>query len=299
MSFSSNVKRELCRPPLGKRCCAVAEAFGVLLYANTFSSSLIKIVTECEDLSARLPKLFKRAFGFGFDSESGPNPGGKRTFLIEDLEKLSQVYQAFGFSLESQLTLHVNFGILEETCCQVSFLRGAFLAGGSVTDPAKRYHLELTTSHQKAGRETEVLLLELGFRPKTAARNGSFVLYFKHSNAIEDLLTTMGAPVCAMALMEAKVEKELRNGVNRRVNCDTANLTKVVDAAQDQIAAIKKLAARGELDTLSDKLRSAAALRADNPEATLAELAGLSDPPVSKSAMNHRMRKLMELASES
>lgn len=298
MSFSSNVKRELCRPPLGKHCCAVAEAFGVLLFANTFTPSLIKIVTECEDLSARLPKLFKRAFGFGFDSDSTPTPGGKRTFLIEDPDKLSHVYQAFGFSLESQLTLHVNFGILEEPCCQVSFLRGAFLAGGSVTDPAKRYHLELTTSHQKAGRETEVLLLELGFRPKTAARNGSYVLYFKHSNTIEDLLTTMGAPVCAMALMEAKVEKELRNGVNRRVNCDTANLTKVVDAAQDQIAAIKKLEARGELDTLSDKLRSAAALRANNPEATLAELAQLSDPPVSKSAMNHRMRKLMELASE-
>lgn len=297
MSFSSNVKQELCRPPVGKHCCAVAEAFGVLLFANTFSPSLIKIVTECEDLAARLPKLFKRAFGFGFDCESAPGAGGKRSFLIENPEKLSLVYQAFGFSLESQLTLHVNFGVLEETCCQVSFLRGAFLAGGSVTDPAKRYHLELTTSHQKAGRETEVLLLELGFHPKTAARNGSFVLYLKRSDAIEDLLTTLGAPVCAMALMEAKVEKELRNGVNRRVNCDTANLTKVVDAAQDQIAAIRKLEKSGELDTLSDKLRSAAALRADNPEATLAELAGLSDPPVSKSAMNHRMRKLVELAS--
>lgn len=297
MSFSSNVKRELCRQPLTNRCCAVAEAFGVLLYANTFSPSLIKIITECADLSARLPRLFKRAFGFGFDSESVPAPGCKRSFIIEDPEKLSKVYQAFGFSLETQLTLHVNFGVLEEHCCQVSFLRGAFLAGGSVTNPAKRYHLELTTSHQKAGRETEALLLDLEFHPKTAVRNGSFVLYFKHSNAIEDLLTTLGAPVCAMALMEAKVEKELRNGVNRRVNCDTANLTKAVDAAQDQIAAIKKLEQRGELAALSDKLRSAAALRADNPEATLAELAELSDPPVSKSAMNHRMRKLMELAS--
>lgn len=299
MSFSSDVKRELCRQPLGSHCCAVAEAFGALLYANTFSPSLIKIITECEDLSARLPRLFKRAFGFGFDSESAPVPGCKRSFLIEDSEKLSKVYQAFGFSLETQLTLHVNFGVLEERCCQVSFLRGAFLTGGSVTNPEKRYHLELTTSHQKAGRETEALLLDLDFHPKTSVRNGSLVLYFKHSNAIEDLLTTLGAPVCAMALMEAKVEKELRNGVNRRVNCDTANLTKVVDAAQDQIAAIKKLEQRGELAALSDKLRSAAALRADNPEATLAELAGLSDPPVSKSAMNHRMRKLMELASGS
>lgn len=298
MSYASNVKRELCRPPVGKHCCAVAEAYGVLLYANTFSPSMIKIVTESADLAARLPRLFKKAFGLGFDSTAAPGQGGKQSFLIEDRDKLARIYQTFGFDRSSQLALHVNFGVLEEPCCQASFLRGAFLAGGSVTDPVKRYHLELTTSHQKAGRETEALLLELGFHPKTAARNGSFVLYFKHSDAIEDLLTTLGAPVCAMALMEAKVEKELRNGVNRRVNCDTANLTKVVDAAQDQIAAIKRLEARGVLETLSDKLKSAAALRVDNPEATLSELAELAEPPVSKSAMNHRMRKLVELASE-
>ncbi len=298
MSFSSSVKRELCRQPLTKKCCAVAEAFGVLLYANTFSQERCKIVTESGDLSARLPKLFQQAFGFGFDGGPEAGQSGKRTFTIADRGKLAHLYQAFGFSIGSQLALHVNFGVLEEPCCQVSFLRGAFLAGGSVTDPAKRYHLELTTSHQKAGRETEALLLELGFHPKTASRGGAFVLYFKHSDTIEDLLTTLGAPVCAMTVMEAKVEKELRNGVNRRVNCDTANLTKVVDAAQEQIAAIRALQARGAWEALSDKLRVAAALRLENPEATLAELAELTEPAVSKSAMNHRLRKLVEMAGK-
>ncbi len=297
MSFSASVKRELCREAISRRCCAVAEAFGVLLYANTFSPELVKIVTESEAFAERLPRLFQRAFGFSFDEEPEAGRGGKRAFLIGDRKKLARLYQAFGFSIDRQLALHVNFGVLEEPCCQVSFLRGAFLSGGSVTDPAKRYHLELTTSHQKAGRETEALLLELGFRPKMLDRNGALVLYFKHSDAIEDLLTTLGAPVCAMALMEAKVEKSLRNGVNRRVNCDTANLTKVVDAAQEQIAAIRDLEARGALSGLSDKLRATAALRLDNPEATLAELAELADPPVSKSAVNHRLRKLMELAN--
>lgn len=296
MSFSSNVKQELCRPPVGKHCCAVAEAFGILLFANTFSPSLIKIVTECEDLAARLPKLFKRAFGFGFDCESAPGAGGKRSFLIENPEKLSLVYQAFGFSLESQLTLHVNFGVLEETCCQVSFLRGAFLAGGSVTDPAKRYHLELTTSHQKAGRETEVLLLELGFHPKTAARNGSFVLYLKRSDAIEDLLTTLGAPVCAMALMEAKVEKELRNGVNRRVNCESANLDKAVDAAQEQLTAIRRLYELDRVSSLNAALKETIVLRETYPELTLSQLAGEFEPPITKSCLNHRLRKLVELS---
>lgn len=124
------------------------------------------------------------------------------------------------------------------------------------------------------------------------------MLYFKQSNYIEDFLTAIGAQVAAMGVMEAKVEKDLRNGVNRRVNCETANLTKVVDASIGQLAAIRKLEENGVLRTLPQKLQQTAQLRRDNPEATLSELAEMSDPPVSKSAMNHRMRKLIELSKE-
>ena len=197
------------------------------------------------------------------------------------------------------MTLHVNFGILEEDADRLAFLRGAFLAGGSVTDPAKRYHLELITSHYKVSRETYALLLDVGFSPKELSRGGSGVLYFKQNNYIEDFLTAIGAPVCAMGVMEAKVEKDLRNGINRRVNCETANLTKVVDASIEQVAAIRKLQKQGRLKELPPKLRETARLRLDNPEATLQELAAMQDPPVSKSAMNHRMRKLVALADES
>ena len=124
------------------------------------------------------------------------------------------------------------------------------------------------------------------------------MLYFKQSNYIEDFLTAIGAQVAAMGVMEAKVEKDLRNGVNRRVNCETANLTKVVDASIGQLAAIRKLEENGVLQTLPQKLQQTAQLRRDNPEATLSELAEMPDPPVSKSAMNHRMRKLIELSKE-
>lgn len=299
MSFASGVRQELCRQPVNKKCCAVAEAFGVLLYAGAFTPDTIRVVTESADFAARLPRLFRRAFGLGFDAAPAEGArGGKRTFSITDREKIEKIFNAFGFSTAHHISLHVNFGILEEACCRVSFLRGAFLAGGSVTDPAKRYHLELTTAHQKVGGEVEALLLDLGFRPKALRRGGVSVLYFKQSDTIEDLLTLLGAPVSAMAIMEAKVEKELRNGVNRRVNCDTANLTKVVDAAQEQIAAIRRLERRGTLSELPDKLQETAALRVENPEATLAELAEMQDPPVSKSAMNHRLRKLLELAGK-
>ncbi len=298
MSFSSNVKQELCRQPLTKRSAAVAEAYGVLLYCNTFTPSAIRIVTESADFAARLPRLFKKAFGFAFDSEPAEQGGGKLVFEITDAAKIGKIFAAFGDNPQTRVTLHVNFGILEEDADRLAFLRGAFLAGGSVTDPAKRYHLELITSHYKVSRETYALLLDVGFSPKELSRGGSGVLYFKQSNYIEDFLTAIGAQVAAMGVMEAKVEKDLRNGVNRRVNCETANLTKVVDASIGQLAAIRKLEENGVLRTLPQKLQQTAQLRRDNPEATLSELAEMPDPPVSKSAMNHRMRKLIELSKE-
>ena len=297
MSFSSNAKAELCRAPISRRCCALAEAYGVVLYCNTFRPDQLRIVTENPEFSARLPRLFKRAFGLEFD-QLPVETGGKRIFHIGDPAKLRDIFDAFGISHEGGVALHVNYGMLEDDCCRVSFLRGAFLAGGSATDPAKRYHLELATSHRMVSRETDALLLDLGFRAKTVERNGSSILYFKHSEGIEDFLTFLGAPVCAMAVMEAKMEKELINGVNRRVNCETANLSKVVNAAGDQIDAIRLLERRGILETLPEKLQITAQMRLRNPEATLAELAGMSNPPVSKSAINHRMRKLVELAKE-
>ena len=297
MSFSSNVKGEMCRAPVNRRCCAIAESYGVVLYCNTFRPELLRIVTENPDFARRLPRLFKRAFGLEFDQTPGDG-GGKLIFQITDRRKLEAIFAAFGLSPEGGVALHVNYGMLEEDCCRISFLRGAFLAGGSATDPAKRYHLELATSHRVVSRETDALLLDLGFRAKTAERNGSSILYFKHSEGIEDFLTFLGAPVCAMEVMEAKMEKELINGVNRRVNCETANLSKSVNAAGDQIDAIRALERRGVLDTLPEKLRTTALLRLEHPEATLAELAEMFSPPVSKSAINHRMRKLVELAKE-
>ena len=297
MSFSSDTKAELCRAPISRRCCAQAEAYGVMLYCNTFRPDQLRIVTENAEFSARLPKLFKRAFGLEFD-QLPVETGGKRIFQITDPAKLGTIFDTFGISNEGGVALHVNYGVLEEDCCRVSFLRGVFLAGGSATDPAKRYHLELATPHRMVSRETDALLLDLGFRAKSAERNGSCILYFKQSEGIEDFLTFLGAPVCAMAVMEAKMEKELVNGVNRRVNCETANLSKAVNAAGDQIDAIRLLERRGILETLPEKLRTTAQLRIDNPGASLAELAEMSDPPVSKSAINHRMRKLVELAKE-
>ncbi|MBP3509725.1 DNA-binding protein WhiA [Oscillibacter sp.] len=296
MSFSFDTKNELCKLPVQKLCCARAEAYGILLYCNTFSSTEVRIITENPNFAARLPKLFHRAFGLRFDRQPEPDQPGKMVFQITEQKKLDHITNLLGYDPRQNMVLHINFAMLEEECCRASFLRGIFFAGGSVTDPLKRYHLELTTSHAQVSRELDVLLRECGYPPKCVSRNGSFVTYFKQSDQIEDFLTLIGAPVAAMNLMSAKMEKDLRNSVNRRLNCDSANLDKAVLAAQEQMEAIRALQTTGLLEQLPDKLQMTAALRLENPELTLSELAEEFDPPVSKSCLNHRLRKLSELA---
>ncbi|MBO4211615.1 MAG: DNA-binding protein WhiA [Oscillospiraceae bacterium] len=295
MSFSSDAKSELCRDKLLRKCCALAEASGVLLYCNSVSLEQIKIVTESPDFALRLPRLFYKAFKLEFDEIQ---EGVKSSFVLNDPAKTARIFESIGYSPAESISLHVNYGLLEKDCCRTAFLRGAFLTGGSVTDPAKRYHLELATNHHKVSRETNSLLLDLGFMPKDTLRNGSSILYFKQSDAIEEFLAWLGAPLASMGVMEAKIEKSMKNKINRIVNCDNANTSKVVEAAQTQITAIRTLRERAIFDSLPEKLRQTALLREENPEANLNELAMLFDPPLTKSALNHRLRKLVELAAE-
>ena len=296
-SFSYKAKAELCRTAVQRLCCARAECYGVLLYCNTFTMQEVRIITENPEFAARLPRLFHRAFNVKFDRlPTEETPGSKLIFQITDPDKLRRVVDTLGYDPRQALVLHVNFAMLEEDCCRVSFLRGAFLAGGSVTDPEKRYHLELSTSHVQASREVSALLQEMGFLPRSVMRSGSAVIYFKQSEHIEDLLTTLGAPVAATEIMTAKVDKEIRNGANRAMNCDMANVNKTLDAVAAQQEAIEKLEKAGQLEKLPEKIQETARLRVQNPELPLAQLAALFDPPISKSCLNHRIRKIMEEA---
>ena len=295
-TFAQKVKTELCEPRVERKCCAVAEAYGVLLYAHSFSPRSVRIRTASDEFAGRLPHLFRRAFGIDFD-EPEAQRGVKHLFAIQDPDKLKTIFDAFGNDMASP-SLHINFGVIEEPCCKASFVRGAFLAGGSVTDPAKRYHLELATTHYSVSREAYSVLLEMGFSPKEAQRKGEHLLYFKKSEHIEDLLTTIGAPVCAMDVMSAKIEKDMKNSINRKVNCDSANADKVVEAAARQMEAIRRIDKLYGLDSLPDKLQEAALLRYANPEASLADLAMLSYPPVSKSCLSHRLKKLLTYTPE-
>ena len=296
MSFSYKTKEELCRVIPGKDCCAAAECYGMLLYGNAFSAREIRIVTGNSALGKRITEQFLRAFSMLFDVVPDPEKTGKQAYIIENPEKLRRVFDSYDISQENLLAHHVNLGVLEEDCCRRSFVRGAFLTGGAITDPAKSYHLELVTAHYNVSREMYSLLLDMGFSPKETPRAGNYVTYFKQSAAIEDYLAMAGAPLAAMEIMSNKIEKEMRNTVNRKVNCDTANVTKTVDAAAVQISAIMKIGETGALDTLPEKLRQTASLRLENPELSIKELAEISTPPVSKSCLNHRLRKLVSMA---
>ncbi len=299
ISFSGAAKAEVCKVFPQKHCCALAQAFGILLFANSFGIDGIRIITESREFAQTLPKLFKKAFSLSFDQQPEADAQGKRMFTITDPQKIEEIMAAYGFSPSSTFALHVNLPVVEGDCCKAAFLRGAFLAGGSVTDPTKGYHLELTTTHGSVSRETDALMEEvLTFYPKQASRGGGHVLYLKQSEQIADFLTYLGAPLAAMGIMEARLEKELNNKVNRRCNCDDANTSKVVEAAQEQLAAIRVLRERGAMERLPKKLYHAAVAREENPESSLTELAAMMEPPITKPAMNHRLKKLVTLSKE-
>lgn len=298
MSFSSDAKAELCLQKIDKKSHAAAECYGVLMYCNTFSPTDIRIITASADFAQRLPRLFRRAFSVEFDYLPDEGCRGKRSFEITEAEKINKILSVYGADADTLLSHHVNFGVLEEEEERAAFVRGAFLAGGSVTDPQKSYHLELATPHRSVSREVYTLLLDMDFSPKETHRACNSLLYFKQADAIADFLTAIGASNTAMEVMTAKVDKEMRNTVTRQINCDAANADKTVIAAQNQIRVIKRFVAENGLDALPDELRDTALLRITNPEASLSDLGRLSMPPVSKSSINYKIKKLMKLCEE-
>ena len=297
MTFSAKVKAELCKCPISNEETALAEICGIVLFANTFDSRSLRITTENQDFAARVSKIVKMLFGYDFDRKIIPASTVKKySFTMDNPDKLSAIYNAFGYDRMTTHTLHLNGALVEDDATRAAFVRGAFLAGGSVTDPDREYHLELVTSHHQLSREVMALLYELDTPAKLTVRKSNQVIYFKESTYIEELLTRIGAPVCAMQLMETKMFKELRNSINRKVNCETANLSKVVNAASEQCDAIRVIDENMGIESLPPKLFEAAKLRRENEEMPLSELAAMLG--ISKSGLNHRFKKIIETAKE-
>lgn len=295
MSFSTEVKNELCRVSMQRVCCTRAEAYGALLHASAFSHKEIRLNTENAAVARRLQALLQRAFFVVCEPQ---RVGQKHQLIITGAEQIGRIFDALGYDRKSHITYHLNRNVLEEDCCIASFLRGAFLMAGTVAGPDKKSHLELKTARQSLAGEETSLLLDLGLSPKQMRRASAHILYFKDGTSVEDFLTRIGAPRAAMELMEAKVEKNIRNTINRQVNCETANLVKAADASARQIAAIRAvLDAHGE-EGFPENLRETVRLRLEYPTDSLAELAQRFAPPISKPGLSHRLKKIIELASK-
>lgn len=295
MSFSTEVKNELCRISMQRTCCTRAEAYGALLHASVFSHKEIRLSTENAAVARRLQALLQRAFFVVCEPQ---RIGCKTQLTLSEPAQIGRIFDALGYDRKSHVTYHLNRNVLEEDCCIAAFLRGVFLMAGTVAGPGKKSHLELKTTHQSLSGEETSLLLDLGLSPKQMRRGSAYILYFKDGTSVEDFLTHIGAPHAAMELMEAKVEKNLRNTINRQVNCETANLAKAADASMRQVAAIRAvLDAHGE-EGIPENLRETVYLRLNYPTDTLAELAQRFDPPISKPGLSHRLKKIVELASK-
>ena len=293
MSFATEVKKELLHAAeQHESCCAESQLYGMLLFGREFSARGMCLRTENRALAeyacAQLREVALAA------AHLEPR-GRKWEVSIPRAEERLRLLERFGHG-GNELTLRIvreNF-----TCedCPAAFLRGAFLSCAAVSAPQRQYHLEFYVGYRNLARELCALLTECELPPKLCQRKGIWLAYYKDSAQIEDVLAFLGARLAMLDLVNAKIEKDMRNNVNRTVNFEMANVNRSAGAAAAQLLAISKLRANPGLEALPAPLREAALLREANPEASLQELCGLAAAPVTRSGMNHRLKRLEELA---
>lgn len=293
MSFSSEVKKELCSIELESDCCQRAEAYGILYYGRAFGKDDISIMTDYDYVAERYAQAIK--FLTPSEPDTVISKSGKITVSVPDRDTRMEILNEFGYS-GTERTLRLLTTNIENECCFGAFVRGVFLACGIITDPKTEYHLEFNVTFKSKSRDLAEMFDDFPATPKQSDRNGVNIIYFKDSYHIENVLTVMGAQMSVMELIGEKILKDVRNNVNRKVNCDNANIRKTCLAAAAQTQAIEKLKASGKYDDLSSDLKELAQLRIDNPEMTLNELGQNLSKPLSRSGVNHRLKKLIELA---
>lgn len=302
MSFSHQVKKELAKFQTTANSQEFAECYGMMLFSRPFTSSEIKLKTESISVAERYITLSGKLFSAVIEKQSTLK--ANRDFInlhtISHIlpDECSRIYSAFGHE-DTATTLRLNRANIEDDSCLSAFLRGVFMACGSVNDPLKNYHLEFCVAYKNLCNDLCTILSEIDecrLTPKTILRSGSYVVYLKDSEQITDLLTYMGASGCAMDIMNAKAYKEVRNAANRRTNSELANINKTAQAAARQLSAIEKIEKSSGLASLPDQLYEIALLRRDNPELSLRALGELLEPPISRSGVNHRLMKIVEIA---
>ncbi|MCI8404513.1 MAG: DNA-binding protein WhiA [Clostridia bacterium] len=282
MSFSSQIKEKLCGIKYACENCALCETAGAIDFGGSVSEREIKFTTEKDFVARRVRDDILRTFGISTEIVSASRIMRIRIDNIYQIENIAD-----GIS---------HKGDIPFSCCRASFVRGAFLGGGSVTDPQKEYHMEFNTRSGENAVFLQKILEQDGFSSKITQRKGYYVVYIKGGEEIADILGYMGAPQGAFELYSVQIEKDMRNAVNRRVNCENANTNKAARASSKHLVAISKIKNAKSWDKLPEVLREIGELREEYPEDSLKELGEKTNPPIGKSGVNHRLNRILEIA---
>ncbi len=297
MSFAIDLKDELCRSIPEDQNALHALIYGFLLFSHKFSADEISFSVVHEPTA----RLFAEAVAThcGISAKITFHERARGTLYKVNIEKASErkkIMDAF-YHNPKELHLRINRANIESEEYAPYFLRGAYLVCGSLTDPEKDYHCEFGVNYMNLCRDLSTFIGEVLAEPKSTSRRGSYVVYYKESENIEDMLTYIGAKNSSLELMNIKIMKDIKNRVNRRMNCDNANLDKTLTASFQQIEDIKYIFEHGDKSCISDELRKFAEIRLENPEMSLRELGESVEPPLSRSGVNHRLKKLSEIAT--
>ena len=310
MSFSGDAKEELSRQVSTARHCQVAETAAIISMCGAVCIDLrgrysLKIHTENLAVARKYFTLLQKTFNIRTDISIRMNraKGSVSYYVIVkghgDAIRILQAVKLIDKQQEvfEELSLVRNL-VVQQSCCKRAFLRGAFLAAGSMSDPRKAYHFEIVCETGSKAEQIQKIMQSFDLDAKIVVRKKSYVVYLKEGSQIVDALNVMEAHIALMDLENIRILKDMRNTVNRKVNCETANINKTVSAAVKQMEDIRFIRESEGLEQLPDGLRDMALVRLEYPEATLKELGGLLTPSVGKSGVNHRLRKLSEMAEE-
>ena len=310
MSFSGNVKEELSEHWSSARHCQIAELAAILglcgsIIINSRNEYRVKVHTENKAVARKVFTLIKKTFNIESDISIRRNiqkQSVSYSVVVKQHQDALRVLQAVKLIDEHldgfEEVRIVNPIVVQQTCCKRAFIRGAFLAAGSMSDPKKAYHFEIVCAAEPMAEQRRELMSSFSMDAKIVQRKKSYVVYLKEGSQIVDILNIMEAHVSLMELENVRILKEMRNTVNRKVNCETANLNKTVSAAVKQLEDITYLRDTIGLEKLSEGLEEVALARLSHPDASLKELGALLSPPVGKSGVNHRLRKLGDLAEK-
>ena len=310
MSFSSKVKREVCRHEEMSYEEAVCELSAIMKVSGTIAFSgrklSFRITTENPALAKLVFILLKEHFSIHSKLMVKKSNSLKKNniymVVINEEMGVRQLLQATGILTEVDGVISLNYRIQKEMIKteeeKRAYIRGAFLGGGSISNPEKTYHLEFVTHSEEYALDLCKLINSFGLNSKVIQRKNSFIIYIKEGEQIVDLLNIIGAHSCLLELENIRIMKEMRNNVNRLVNCETANLSKTVNAAVRQVESIKLIQREIGLKRLPKNLREVAELRLNYPDESLKDLGEMLDPPVGKSGVNHRLRKIEKIAEE-